>query len=221
MKRYKVTLVGESPLLMHKDNIQFGEKSTAWSRDPRNKGASVAGDDRTPAWSWIGYCYHDGVNLCLDADNLMTMLRDGGKRCPAAKGKGSMKSQTQSGLLINEIGWPLMVGGAVVPFAPIAALEKESEFAKHEDMAKSMGFELFAKRAKIGTRKHVRVRPRFDKWSASGTITVLDASITSAVLDQILTHAGFFCGICDWRPSSPMAPGQFGRFTHTMEEIKD
>lgn len=220
MKRYQVTLRGESPLLMHRDNISFSEKSRAWSKDPRNKGASVAGDDRTPAWTWIGYCYHDGVNLCLDADNLMTMLRDGGKRCPAAKGKGSMKAQTQSGLLVNEIGWPLMVNGAPVPFAPIAALEKESDFAKHEAAARAMGFELFVKRAKIGTSKHVRVRPRFDSWSASGTISVLDASITEDVLRNILTHAGFFCGICDWRPSSPMAPGQFGRFTAELEEIK-
>ena len=41
----------------------------------------------------------------------------------------------------------------------------------------ALGFELFAKGAKIGQSKHIRVRPRFNAWSASGTITVFDDSM--------------------------------------------
>ena len=59
-KKYKVELIGQSPLLMHKDNIQAGERVRAWSKDPANKKISVAGDDRTPPFTWIGYCYTDG-----------------------------------------------------------------------------------------------------------------------------------------------------------------
>ena len=35
------------------------------------------------------------------------------------------------------------------------------------------GFMLYVKGAKIGQSKHVRVRPRFDRWSATGTINVI------------------------------------------------
>jgi hypothetical protein len=150
----------------------------------------------------------------------MTMLRDGGKKCPAPTGKGSLKSQTQSGILVNEIGWPLMVNGSVIPWAPIEAMLNETEFEKHEQLAEQLGFTLFTKRARIGQSKHVRVRPRFDSWSASGTITVLDVQLTEQVLKNVLTHAGFYCGLMDWRPGSPTSPGQFGRFTATLKEIK-
>lgn len=219
-RKYRVTLIGESPLLMHRDNIQAGERVRTWSKDPANKKNSVAGDDRTPAWTWIGYCYHDDNRLVIDADNLMTMLRDGGKKCPAASGKGSLKSQTQAGIVVNEIGWPVLVDGVEIPWEPIEALMNESDFDEHDKAAKALGFELFVKRARVGTSKHVRVRPRLDNWSCSGTITVLDDQLKTDVLQNILTHAGFYCGLMDWRPGSPTAPGQFGRFSATLELIK-
>lgn len=218
-RKYKMTLVGESPLLMHKDNITHGEAVRKWCKNPANKSASVAGDDRTPAWTWLGYCYHDGGRLVIDADNLMSMLRDGGKKCPAATGKGSMKAATQAGIIIDEIGWPLTVDGREIAWGALAPLMECDDFAKHEETAKALGFELFVKRAKVGTSKHVRVRPRFDRWSASGTLTVLDAQINTAMLKTILEHAGFYCGLCDWRPGSPVAPGQFGRFSAKVEEL--
>lgn len=218
-RKYRVKLTGESPLLMHKDNITASETVRRWCKNPMNKKTSVAGDDRSPAWTWTGYCYHDGVRLTIDADNLMTVLRDGGKKCPAPTGKGSMKAATQAGIIVNEIGWPLKVNGAEIPWAKIVALADEEDFARHEELARSLGFELFCKRARVGTSKHVRVRPRFDTWECEGTVTVLDDQITTDMLRTILTHAGFYCGLCDWRPGSPTAPGQFGRFTATVEQI--
>jgi hypothetical protein len=49
-------------------------------------------------------------------------------------------------------------------------------------------------------------------------LTVLDEQITKDVLRNILVHAGAYAGLCDWRPSSPMAPGSFGKFTVQLEE---
>jgi hypothetical protein len=224
MKRYEVTLTGARDLLMHKDNIQFGEKIKMWCKDPKNKKDSVSGDDRSPAFTWIGYCYEDGKNIVLDSDNLMTMLREGGAKCPTGKKQETFKKITQSGLLVDDIGWTLLVDGAPISWAAIKSLEAEEDFSKHEALAKSLGFELFVKRAKIGFSKHVRVRPRFvsnDKsnWSATGTISVLNSQITEEVLQNILTYAGALCGICDWRPSSPKAPGPFGTFTASIKQI--
>jgi hypothetical protein len=41
----------------------------------------------------------------------------------------------------------------------------------------------------------------------AGTLTEFDDTITATVLQNILTAAGRYCGICDWRPSSPKSPG--------------
>jgi hypothetical protein len=216
---YKVELVGTSPLLMHKDNISGCEELKSWQKDPGNKKISTAGDDRTPSWTWLNYLYHDGERLVIDADNLMSMLRDAGKKCPAAQGKGSLKAQTQSGILVNELGWPLKINGKEIPMEPLAALkEYETDFPRHEETAKKYGVELFVKRARVGTSKHVRVRPKLMPWAAAGTITVFDDSLTTQVLQRLFDTAGFYVGLCDWRPGSPSSPGQFGRFEAKIAE---
>jgi hypothetical protein len=131
-----------------------------------------------------------------------------------------MKAATQSGIMVDEIGWPLLVGGKPVSWEAIKALADEDSFDAHVQAVEKMGFSLFAKRARVGTSKHVRVRPRFDEWACTGTLTVLDDQITTGVLETILRHAGFYVGLCDWRPGSPGAPGQFGRFSVEVKEVK-
>ena len=179
---------------------------------------SVAGDDRTPAWRWIGNLYHEKGRVVIPSDNLMTVLREGGKKVSTGKGQQTFKAQTQSGIIIDQSAWILTSNGAEIPFEPIKGLIGENDFERHEELAMELGFELFVKRAKIGAAKHVRVRPRFDAWSVSGSLTVLDESITGATLDSILLMAGTYCGIGDWRPSSPKSPGPFGKFTATIQE---
>lgn len=211
---YNVTLNGVTPLLLHRDNITFSEQVRSWNKNPANKKISTAGDDRTPAWTWIGYTYEADGMMSIDSDNLMSMLKDGGKKCPAAKGKGSLKAATQSGILVNEIGWPIVGPKGVVKMDKVLSLASNevTDFEKHVALADSLGFQLFVKRAKIGQSKHVRVRPRFEQWSASGTITVLDETLDKKTLENLLTMAGRYCGICDWRPGS-ISSGRFGCFT--------
>lgn len=218
-KDYAITLTGINDLLLHKDNITWCERVKKWSKDPANKKDSVAGDDRTPAWTWLGYCYDANGLMVIDADNIMSMLRDGGKKCPAPTGKGSMKSQTQSGIICAEIGWPIEINGSTINYKAILdQLANEHDFELHEKVAKENGFELFVKRAKIGKNKHIRVRPRFSRWSASGTLMVTDKQITQDMLQMILNFAGVYCGLGDWRPGN-MAPGQFGTFEARVELI--
>ena len=117
------------------------------------------------------------------------------------------------GLVVNEAAWPVMVGDRTIQYAPIKTLIENPDFDAHVAAATACGFELFVKRAKIGAAKHVRVRPRFDEWAISGSITVFDEMITNDVLTNILTFAGTYAGLGDWRPSSPKSPGPFGKFT--------
>lgn len=221
MEQYKITLEGLTPLLMHNDNLGFNEKIKEWQKDPENKVFNQAGDDRSPAWTWIGYLYHDTINIGVSSDNVMTMLREGGTKVLTGKGKETYKKQTQSGIMLDQQQFVLFVDGQKIPVDRIKPLIGNSEFAEHITMAEDLGFELLVKRAKIGRAKHIRVRPMFRKWVAVGTLTVLDrelSGITQDVLRLVLNQAGALCGLCDWRPSSPSS-GTFGKFSPTVARV--
>lgn len=219
MRRYKVTLTGRKPLLMHSDDIGCSEQVKAWQKAPENRGLSVAGDDRSPAWTWIAGVYRDedaGV-LAIPSDNLMTMIREGGSLV-VVKGSKTFKAQTQSGILCEDLYWPLLVGGKTISWARVKDLWGEMDFEAHQTVAAELGFSLLMKRARIGQAKHVRVRALFSRWSAVGTLLVLDDQITTEILRTILEQAGIYKGLCDWRPSSK-TPGQFGTFSAEVEEV--
>jgi len=219
MRSYKVTVTGKTPLLMHADNIEWADRMEKWKNDPANRKNSKAGDDRSPAFRWLGSLYHDGESVCLPNDNLMRCLMEGGAMVPVPGGRSgkTFKAQTQSGLMVGEPFWPLLVKGKPVPVAPLMALTGEPDYEKHQEAAVAAGFMLFLKRAKIGQSKHIRVRPRFDAWEARGTIDVWDDQITPEILGQILTYAGQYRGLGDWRPGSPSKPGPHGMFTATIK----
>jgi len=222
MKQYTVTLSGLTPLLMHYDNLSFGEKIAAWRRDPANKEHSVSGDDRSPAWTWIGYAYHDGRVMGLPADNVMTMLREGGAKVRTGKNQETYKKHTQAGVMIDAQQFDLFVGDDTVPVKTLEPLIGNLSFIEHIEAAEAAGFELLVKRAKVGMAKHVRVRPMFRQWEARGSITVMDeetSGLTRDVLDLILRQAGALVGVGDWRPSSPKASGTFGKFAPRIELI--
>jgi hypothetical protein len=214
---YRVRLTGASPLLMHADDLSWRGQLERWNADPENKRVSKAGDDRTPAWRWLGYCYRDHETVGMSSDNLMTALREGGAKVPVPGKKNlTYKRQSQSGLVVNELLWPLHTPKGTISWPALMKLQDEPDYAKHEAYARDCGFELFAKSAKVGMSKHIRVRPRFDAWAIEGTITVFDESITKDVLQSILDMAGMYCGLGDWRPSAPSKPGPWGRFTATI-----
>lgn len=210
---YRVKLIGESPLLLHKDSVTGSMLIKKWQKNPENKKNAIAGDDRCPAWTWLTYCYHDNNFLQVDVDNIMSMLRDAGKRCPNPSGRGSLKVQTQSGIIAEGLGWNIKINGKEIPWQPLEELYKVENFEVHQEVAEKLGIELFIKRAKIGKNKHIRVRPRISNWTLEGKITVLDESLTENVIQTILRQGGFYVGLGDWRPGSPMSPGQFGRFS--------
>jgi hypothetical protein len=221
MQRYELKLVGLNPLLMHRDNIAFAEKLEAWRKDPANRELSTRGDDRSPAWTWLAYVYHDTKHLGIDADNLMTMFREGGAKV-IAKGAETYKKKTQSGIMLDQQQFDLYVKGKRVEVAPLNALIGVTDFVRHLETAEQVGFELLVKRAKVGQAKHVRVRPMFRDWAAVGSFTVIDeelSGLTEPILRTILAQAGALCGLCDWRPSSPKSSGTFGTFQAELAKV--
>jgi hypothetical protein len=219
MRLYKVTLTGTMPLLLHGDNLDWRGRLAAWRAHADNKALSVPGDDRSPAWTWIGGLYHDGKVIGVSSDNLMTAIREGGARVSVV-GKKSLtyKRQSQSGLVINEVLWPIVGSKGTVSWPDVEDLCDVNDYEQHRAFAHAHGFELFAKSARIGQSKHVRVRAKFMQWNISGTMTVFDDTITTDILQSILTAAGRYAGLCDWRPSSPKSPGPWGTFTAVIKE---
>ena len=220
MKRYEIKLTGVAPLIMHSDNIEWAGHLARWREDPSNKALSVAGDDRSPAFSWLGSMYHDDAVVAIPADNLMRCFMEGGTQVivPGGRSGKTFKSQTQSGMLVVDEFWPLFVDGKTIDVKPLLKLSGVKDFDTHLKAANNSGFSLFIKRAKIGKSKHVRVRPRFERWSSNGVLQVWDEQLTLPILRKIVQISGMYKGLCDWRPSSS-TPGPFGRFEADLNEI--
>jgi hypothetical protein len=218
VKRYGIQLEGIYPLILHHDNIEWADHLKRWRGDPNNKKLSVAGDDRSPAFTWLGSLYHDDDKIVMPSDNLMRCFMEGGAAVPVPDGKNgkTFKAQTQSGMLTTEAAWPVLVDGKPVDSGPLFKLQSELNFETHKKSAVDRGFELYVKRARIGQQKHIRVRPRFHRWTLRGHIDVWDAQITTDALRSILSYAGEYKGLGDWRPSSK-TPGPYGRFKATVE----
>lgn len=222
MRTYQVTITGVQPLLMHADDIDWSDEMERWKVDKDNKKNSKAGDDRSPAHRWIGSLYrNEAGEIVLPTENLMRCLMEGGAMVlvPGGRGGKTFKSQTQSGIMPREIGWPLLIDSKPIDAAPIKKLLKERDFTIHKEVVKALGFSLFLKRARIGQSKHIRVRPRFENWSATGELVVVDDQITESILSDILETAGRYKGLGDWRPSSK-TPGVFGMFEAQLRQIQ-
>ena len=215
MKTYSITITGKTPLLMHHDNIEWADFMDEWKDNPDNKKGSKAGDDRSPAWRWLGCVYHDGKILGIPQANIMKCLMEGGAMVPVPGGKNgkTFKSQTQSGMMSVEPFWPLLIAGKTIEWAELEILKDAQEFKEHKIAARSLGFELLTKRAAVGTSKHVRVRPQFAAgWQARGQIAVWDEQISEKALKDIFEYAGQSNGVGDWRPGAPKKPGPYGTF---------
>ena len=218
----KVTLTGVTPLLMRRNDDDWEKVLKQWRSDPSNKEKNVKGDDRSPAFTWIGGIYHDGKVIGMPADNLMTMLREGGAKVPTGKGQGTYKRQTQSCLIVMEPMWPMVtVSGKTIPWSAIEALNTEEDFDKHIAMARKNDFELFKKAVIVRGSRNIRIRPMFAKgWQITGTIAVTDDVITNEVFENVLIYGGRYAGLGDWRPSAPKAPGPYGQFVPEIEWLK-
>lgn len=220
MKTYSVTLTGKTPLLMHADNVEWADFMDDWKNNPDNKKQSKAGDDRTPAWRWLGCVYHDGVHLAMPQANFMRAFMEGGAMVPVPGGKNgkTFKAQTQSGMMSVEPAWKLLIGGQPIKWADVEALKDESDFGRHRARVRELGFELLTKRAKVGSSKHIRVRPQFaSEWMLSGHLAVWDEQITDKALQDIITYAGQYKGLGDWRPGG-RTPGPYGTFEGVVSQ---
>jgi hypothetical protein len=216
---YTFALTGTMPLLMHADDVLQADELIAWRKDPKNKSISVPGDDRSPPWTWQTYLHHDGTHLAIPQECIMCALRYAGAKISLPKGKGTFKSLTQSGLLIDSDFCRFTSDGRQVAMEDIIRL-RDLPFSQQMEGVRKLGLDLMVKRAKIGEAKHVRVRLMFRVWEIEGTIAVHEPAITTEILDSLFEIAGRTAGLLDWRPNSKKSPGPYGMFTSEIRPLK-
>jgi hypothetical protein len=227
---YTVTLLGENPLLIDRDNLTFVEEVKAWQHDPGNRDKQKPGDDRSPAWAWLGKVYYEDTSplqqVSIPVGMLQACIRDAATmiRHPTGKANKTLKDVSQSGILIAEAFIPLLVPGEDTwrPISYKALYERlrgEDDFRVHEGLVKEHGFQLSVLAAKPpGQRaRHVRVRPLFPTWQAVCHVTVTDDVLTEPILRQIFEYAGRYKGLGNWRPST-IRPGSYGTFQTDVVE---
>jgi hypothetical protein len=224
MRTVTLTLSGATELLMDRDNISFTEKLVRWQKDPVNADHQVPGDDRAPAWGWLGKLHYDEMTklVGLPQSMLLACLRGAGATIshPTAKGGKTLKEASQSGIQFTTTLCPLLLrrpnsaGWQPIDYEELfQKLIGEDDFMVHEEVVKQFGFILDVRRSHPQyNRSHVRVRPKFASWRCVCELRVLDEILTDTVIMQMFTIAGHSKGIGNWRPSNLKA-GSFGLFT--------
>ena len=212
MLTWEYRLTGLSPLILHNDNLEGAAQVADWCRKHRKE--SKAGDDRTPPWTWKTCLYHDGEQLFIPTEFMMACLWRAAVKV-ILKGNTSYKAAVAESVHLEGMGVPLLVNGKTIPIKEIEAIG--GTFAEHCAAVRKLGFRLFAKRAKVGQSKHVRVRPVFDNWSLRGRLSVEGSIITLDVLREIFDVLGRR-GLGDWRPSAG-SPGPYGRASAEVTRV--
>ena len=215
IRTVRFKLKGITPLLMHADDVEAQTMVKEWQVAPANKNISVPGDDRSPAWTWQTYLYRnsDGI-VAMPADNVMVALRQAGAKM-TLKRQTTFKAITQSGLLMTDETLEFTNAGKLID-AKVFAENRDDKFTDQKKAAEAAGFELLIKRARIGTQKHIRVRPMFRSWTVSGVMQIMAAEISFESLQMLFELAGDV-GLCDWRPGCK-TPGRFGMFEATISK---
>lgn len=200
---------------MHANNIEARDRIEAQRK--KMKGGK-AGDDRSPPDSWKGYLYvsDETGNICMPTENLLSCLLIGGMKTKVAKME-TLKAHSQR-IMFDRLDYDLHVAGRTISMTDIEAIK--GEFSEHAAAVRQLGFRLHTKPCTVGTAKHVRVRPMFGSWSIAGRFDVEkdDETILGlTALRELFDTCGRLVGLSDWRPSSPKRPGQYGRFTATID----
>jgi len=209
------TLTGITPLLMHADDVDATGALSAWRKNPANKSVNAPGDDHSPPWTWQTYLHRDGDgNVAMPTPYVMAALRQAGARMILSR-HATFKEIARTGLLIDGEMLSFTNSGKAVNMAEFVENRDES-FAEQAARVRAAGFSIFTKRTLLGTRNFMRVRPKFDEWSVTGTVSMLAPELTIESLTTLFDLAGQF-GLCDWRPGCK-TPGRYGMFESSVKK---
>lgn len=188
MKELGYRLIGQTPLLMHNNNMANPLNAYTQHMKPltakRNKTDQDHMEIARVEWE-AGLYLHDGV-VALPAENIEACFLRAAKRT-----KNGQKYQ--SGAMVAEDWYELDYKGPKIKVnntntIPNAELDKFYDTYKHQCMVK------------VSNNQVLRTRPIFHEWSLLVTILIDEQVFDERTMTAIIEDAGRFVGLCEKRP---------------------
>ena len=195
--RYRVTIKGLSPLIVHNGAAGLDTKSPAnieIAEINRKKDSN-----KTSADIERQRFLECQTSLYLDASGAPTIPASAIRAC-IETGARKLKQgpQVREGLVVESLDFHYDAD----------ALGKTAE-----DLGRNAQFTV---PAVVGRGRVMRTRAKFDKWSCTVDLDCDDELIDQDQLEAWLDIAGRRIGLCDWRPEKS---GSYGRFKATVTPI--
>jgi len=183
-KTFKITLQGTTPLIVHK----FSDKAAQQIKDKQQQKAKGGKGKRDPNAEYLSACY------------VMPGSKAGEKGCVYAIRAVTIKAAM--------VGACRYVDGVTMTFARGAfhVLEEENGLAPVKFKGTHPVMREDAIRLPNGSLD-LRYRPEFREWSITVAIEYNTSVISAEQIVNLLSTAGFHCGLCEMRPSSKSGPG--------------
>lgn len=194
IKQIKFEWTGVSPIIPHSDKAADPEEPVTRemkriSGKGRNK--TEADISKLARLDWEAALYYDPqIGPYIPDLNIEACIAQGAKQIRG------LSKKISSAISLEEACVPLKTG------AP-NSLDKMYSDKRY----------VFRKSVVVAGKRVMRVRPIFPKWSLTFIVNFDDDIVEARQVITSCIHAGQLSGLGDWRPSSPMKPGKYGRFS--------
>jgi len=182
LRTFSVNLVGSTPLIQHK----FSEKAKKAIEDKQQQKQKQGKGKRDPHAEYLAACY------------AMPGHKPGDKKCVYAVPSRQIKAAMVEACRFVDGLHMTIARGAVQVLSEDSGMIplKFRKMAMREDAIKLPNKNL-----------DLRYRPEFSGWSIKVSLKYNAAAISAEQLVNLLTLAGFHCGLGELRPNSKSGPG--------------
>lgn len=203
VKTIHVNIVGKSPLIVH----AWSAKAIRQMLDKQTKTATAGRAAKNPVEDFRGSLYYlpEKKGFGLPAPSFKAAI------VSAANDVGQKMTEVKRGLHVNSYLVPII--------APVLAKENYTEYdeqyAKEIEFEHSFGCQMRMDMVRLESGvSDIRFRGCFPEWKATLDVEYNEAVLSAEQVVNLISAAGYGCGVGEWRPSSPsVRSGEFGRFT--------
>jgi|GEM_PF-3181507 hypothetical protein len=190
--KYIVSIVGQSDILFNRmidqsetpaEGVLNGSKKSAITKDKAEVERQI--------WREKAYFRPESEVLYIPGENIHQCMVDGasywGMTIPG-RGKTQYTGVVKAGVICQDIS--------------LATLDSEGNYveATKADLV-SFGRSVNGTPTKGKGSKVYRIRPSLESWNGTFLMTVIDARLTPQILRTIVSYAGLYRGLGDWRPN--------------------